>query len=320
MKIRFEKSDTSIYTFNYSNGGSLLLGDDVKRQDGPLLLDVSITNRCLRGCTFCYKNAQPQGKDISLDDYSLILREAQLCGVTQIAIGGGEPTLHPHFVHILRMTREAGIIPNYSTNGDCLTDEIVDATKIYCGAMAISIYDDINSYKSLVSALSRKEIRINLHFILHKDNLDNYISLLTSPPEWLKQVNAIIFLNYKPTNGRYDITLQNADPAKLSLFFKLVCDIKFCSIGFDTCTSSFIEKYTDIDDSLFDYCEAARRSAYINEFLDVYPCSFYHENGINLRRMPLKQIWGNSELFRIHRKYIEACHGCPLYEINLNKI
>ena len=316
MKIRFEKCDKSFYTFNYLNGESTFIGKDTYRTKGPLLLDVSITNRCLRGCPFCYKNSNPQGKDISLEDYALILREAQDCGVTQIAIGGGEPTLHPNFVKILRMTCEAGIIPNYSTNGDYITNNIINATEKYCGSMAISVYNDINFYKGLVDTLSDRKIRVNLHYILTQNKLDNYISLLSNPPEWLKKINAIIFLNYKPTKGDYDLILSSAEPAKLSLFFNLVCSVKFCSIGFDSCTSSFIEHYTNIDESMFDYCESARRSAYINENLDVSPCSFYQGQGSNLRHMSLKSIWGNDKLFLTHRNQLEKCHNCPLYKIN----
>ena len=316
MKIRFEKSDKSFYIFNYSNGESIYIGEDAQRKEGPLLLDVSITNRCMRGCSFCYKNAKPQGKDISLDDYSLVLCQARTCGVTQIAIGGGEPTLHPDFINILRLTREAGIIPNYSTNGDCITDSIMDATAKYCGAMAISIYDDLNSYKNLVKTLTDKKIKVNLHFILNKDNLDNYIELLSAPPKWLYNINAIIFLNYKPANGKCNLILKDANQLKLNLFFNLIQRVEFCSIGFDSCTSSFIEHFTNIDESKFDYCESARRSAYINEYLDVYPCSFYKGTGTNLKSSSLKDIWDNDTLFLNHRNQLEVCHGCPIYNIN----
>ncbi len=319
MKIRFEKTDKAVYAFNYSNGESILIEENLYRKEGPLLLDVSITNRCLRGCSFCYKNSKPQGKDITLDDYSLILREARACGVTQIAIGGGEPTLHPKFVDILKMTHEAGIIPNYSTNGDGITNPIIDATAKHCGAMAISIYDDINSYKPIVDVLSAKKIRINLHCILTKDKLNYYISLLSTPPEWLNKINAIIFLNYKPTNGNLNLTLNNADKTKVKLFFDTILSVKFCSIGFDTCTASFIEHYTNIDKSLFDFCESARRSAYINENLDVYPCSFYKGVGRNLREASLEYIWTNDKLFLYHRNQLELCHNCSLYNINFSR-
>ncbi len=167
--------------------------------------------------------------------------------------------------------------------------------------------------------LSAKKIRINLHCILTKDKLNYYISLLSNPPEWLNKINAIIFLNYKPTNGNLNLTLNNADKTKVKLFFDTILSVKFCSIGFDTCTASFIEHYTNIDKSLFDFCESARRSAYINENLDVYPCSFYKGVGRNLREASLEYIWTNDKLFLYHRNQLELCHNCSLYNINFSR-
>lgn len=316
MKLRFEKSNYGIYIFNFSSGESLSLDEMSFRGKGPLLLDVSITNRCLRGCSFCYKKAQPQGQDISLNDYCIVLDQATKCGVTQIAIGGGEPTLHPEFVEILKTTREFGIIPNYSTNGDCLTKDIIDATKNYCGAAAISIYDEIETYESLVKLLKVNNILVNFHFILTNKTLSYFISLLKSPPIWFQELNAIIFLNFKPANGENEKCLKYADKNDLAHFFKLATSFKSCSVGFDTCTYGFIKRYTTIDTSLFDYCEASRKSAYINEKLDVSPCSFYKDSGSNLHNMSLQEIWHKNPLFTGHRMQLEKCKKCPLYDID----
>lgn len=316
MKLRFEKSSYGIYIFNFSNGESISLNDMSFREKGPLLLDVSITNRCFRGCSFCYRKAQPSGQDISLNDYIIVLDQATKCGVTQIAIGGGEPTLHPKFVEILKTTREFGIIPNYSTNGDCLTKDIIDATKNYCGAIAISIYNEIEKYESLVKLLKSSNILVNFHFILTDENLSYLISLLKSPPTWFQDLNAIIFLNFKPANGENEKLLKYANKNDLELFFKLATSFRFCSIGFDTCSYGFIKRYTTIDTSLFDYCEASRKSAYINEKLEVSPCSFYKDSGSNLHNISLQEIWNKNPLFTGHRMQLEKCKKCPLYDID----
>lgn len=316
MKLRFEKSSYGIYIFNFSNGESISLNDMSFREKGPLLLDVSITNRCFRGCSFCYRKAQPSGQDISLNDYIIVLDQATKCGVTQIAIGGGEPTLHPKFVEILKTTREFGIIPNYSTNGDCLTKDIIDATKNYCGAIAISIYNEIEKYESLVKLLKSSNILVNFHFILTDENLSYLISLLKSPPIWFQELNAIIFLNFKPANGENEKCLKHANKNALEHFFKLVASFKLCSVGFDTCTYGFIKRYTIIDTSLFDYCEASRKSAYINEKLEVSPCSFYKDSSSNLHNMSLQEIWNKNPLFTGHRMQLEKCKKCPLYDID----
>ncbi len=203
MKLRIVKGDNYIQVFNFSTGQALLLekNDFEYRKEGPLLLDVAITNRCNRECDFCYRQSKINGYDMPIEDYTFLLTQAKQCGVQQIAIGGGEPTLHPNFIDILRLTSENGIMPNYSTNADHLTDEMLIATKKYCGAIAVSIYENIDSYKDTIERIVDFGIIVNLHMILRSDLISYYVDILKNPPQWLKKVNAIIFLNYKPADG-----------------------------------------------------------------------------------------------------------------------
>lgn len=329
MKIKFLKEENYIQIFNYKDGKSIIIEKEPFqfRERGPLLLDVSITNRCYRQCEFCYRRSNDSGKDISLEDYRVVLSEAKKCGVQQIAIGGGEPTVHPEFIEILRETFESGIVPNYSTNADALNDEIINATKKYCGAIAISVYDDIEKYESIVEKIVSFDIKVNFHFILRKDKLKYYANMLKNPPKWFEKINAIIFLNYKPVHGDENQCLKYTSEDSLRKFFKVVQNFKLCGIGFDTCSISFVCSYMEIDDSLYDYCESSRKSAYINEKLEVYPCSFYTKNGASLRENSLIEIWNSHESFINHRLLLmnkicdcsksESCHGgCPIYKIN----
>ena len=81
----------------------------------PELADISINNVCDRGCDFCYKGSTMKGKTMSLEEYRKVLDSLPF--TWQLALGGGEPTMHPNFIEILRMTREDyDKIPNYTTN------------------------------------------------------------------------------------------------------------------------------------------------------------------------------------------------------------
>ncbi len=331
MKVKLESNQNYCYWFNYYTGKSITIekGKVYYHKPGPHLLDVSITNRCNRCCDFCYRKSNKSGTDISLKDYQLILDNAQKCRVQQIAIGGGEPTLHPEFCNFLKMTRDCGIIPNYSTNGENLTREILLQSKVYCGAVAISIYDDIYEYETIIKHFLDFGIKLNLHFILRADKIEEYILLLNKPPMWISKINAIIFLNYKPANGNHSLCFKNCPLGLLSRFFESISLFEACGIGFDTCSVSFICKYLDIDNSLYDFCEAGRKSAFINEKLEVFPCSFYQNSMDSLKSATLKDIWNNSNTFNQHRHLINetcgydcekvnVCHsGRPLYSINL---
>lgn len=329
MKLKFEANDNYCYFFDYSTGKSILLGDcnEFVREKGPNLLDVSITNRCNRCCDFCYRHSTPVGDDITLDDYQIVIDNAKECGVQQIAIGGGEPTVHPHFCEILKITRNNGIIPNYSTNAQNLTDKILRYTKKYCGAIAISVYDEFEEYKEIIKRIKSYGIKVNFHLILSSDKIKKYSSFLKEPPEWLADINALIFLNYKPANGNDSLCLNKCDSKTITTFFEVVNEFRLCGIGFDSCSASYVCKYLDVDCCYYDWCEGARRSAYINEKLDVYPCSFYKNGVDSLRNESLKWIWDNSQTFALHRrsdlheqgkcKNEKVCHvACPIYQIS----
>ncbi len=329
MKIRLEVSNKHCYLFDYSNGKSVILGDynEFVREQGPNLLDVSITNRCNRHCDFCYRNSTYMGDDITLDDYRIVIDNARECGVQQIAIGGGEPTIHPQFCEILEMTRCNGIIPNYSTNAQNLTDKILHYTKMYCGAIAISVYEEFEEYKETIKKIKSYGIKVNFHLILRADKIKKYSSFLKNPPEWIADINALIFLNYKPSNGNDSLCFKKCDSRTIEDFFETINAFNACEIGFDTCSASYVCKYLDVDTCYYDWCEGARKSAYINEKLDVYPCSFYKCGVDSLKNNSLKWIWDNSQTFVSHRQSVALvkgkckksvnCHAtCPIYQIS----
>ena len=66
----------------------------------PELADISISNRCSKGCSFCYKDSTPEGKQMSIDEYRQVLDSLQspeYGSVFQIAIGAVSPWNIPTF-------------------------------------------------------------------------------------------------------------------------------------------------------------------------------------------------------------------------------
>ena len=127
----------------------------------PELADISISNYCTQNCEYCYRDSNVHGKVMSLNDYIYVLdalTNKKYGSVFQIALGGGEPLLHPDIMDILKTTKEYGVIPNYTTNGTHFTKNILQATKKYCGAIAIS-YD---TYREDLSMHSIRDIGLKL--------------------------------------------------------------------------------------------------------------------------------------------------------------
>lgn len=320
--------------FNKKNGFMMRNGYDgiepFMRLEGPELLDISITNYCENNCDFCYRKSNVNGKHMSLENYKNIIKQASDLGVMQVALGGGNPNQHPDFIEILKITRELGIIPSYTTNGIGLTEEVLKASKEFCGAVAVSLYEPYTeSYEAIMKLINNK-IKTNIHFILSSKTIDNAIKLLNKIPKEIEGINAIIFLNYKPQNESDRDNLKNTK--KISEFFHIINHkILPFKVGFDSCSISFLVKeVNDLNIESVDFCEAGRFSAFISEEMKMYPCSFMINKikGEDLHIKDIENVWTNGEDFKLIRekinnnncgkcKYFDICHGgCKIFEIN----
>lgn len=285
-------------------------------KDGPELIDLSITSYCQRGCSFCYRGANPNVyRHLSLDGVRSVVNQAADCGTLQIALGGGNPNQHPDFVEILRLIRDKGLVPSYTTNGDGLTEKVLRATAEYCGAMAVSAYPpfDENYYRSLMARIKDHGIKANLHAIIREDYLDMWTKWLLEPPAFLESINAIIFLNYKPL-GKDGLSLLPSDHSKIERFFQAANNCRAVKVGFDSCSISGIAQWMNVPNVLVEPCEAARFSAFISEDLKMYPCSFMVEKGWygDLRKHSLIDVWQKNESFYKFRDngLPERCISC----------
>ena len=286
-------------------------------EEGPELLDVAITNYCEHGCTFCYRQSDRDGNHMPFGDICTVVEQAKNAGVLQIALGGGNPNQHPQFVEILKLIREAGIVPSYTSNGEGLTDEILIATQKYCGAMALSLYPPFDAYELLTNKIKEYKIRLNLHVILKKDTIELLTEWLQNPPFWFRNLNALIVLNYKPIASSTSFMVTDSD--KLKAFYLAVSNCKCVKVGFDSCCVPGIVSWMDVNPTLIESCESARFSAFISEDMKMYPCSFMANTDLwgDLRATSLLNIWQNSPAFKNHRAKIlnSKCRGCKHYHI-----
>ncbi|TEU16221.1 MAG: radical SAM protein [Anaerolineales bacterium] len=99
----------------------------------PETIHFSVTGRCDQACTGCFYSARP-GSAVAAQDapwplFERVILEAEQARVLQIALGGGEPLLHPRLVDMVRLAREHSVVPNLTTNGNLLTREMAHALK-----------------------------------------------------------------------------------------------------------------------------------------------------------------------------------------------
>jgi hypothetical protein len=162
------------YKAIFFNGKTLRIAidptKDIYELDYPEFYDVKITDKCFGGCSYCYQDSRKDSEHFP----NIIENINKFFGSMsennrpfQVALGGGEPTLHPQFIKILKVFKDLGIEPNYTTNGMNLTTNILNATKKYCSGVAISCHPHLESYwRTATNKLSELEIIVNLHLII----------------------------------------------------------------------------------------------------------------------------------------------------------
>lgn len=162
--VRCRKDPKGFYTLLCENGTKIRMsfGESVNmsRSTAPELVDLKITDQCHSGCNFCYQGSTPGGAHASSNIINGISWALKKLEVFEVAIGGGEPTLHPKFWEFLSDFRSRGIVPNFSTRelGWLEVPKYVDIVRKNCGGFAYSVdeYDreaKIERYaKALISA------------------------------------------------------------------------------------------------------------------------------------------------------------------------
>jgi len=147
LRIVARNDGTHWVFFNRGDGTRTRLSFDSpetpKRGEAPELADVKITNYCTFGCSMCYMDSTPQGKHATMKQIGNVIDTLSELRVFEVAIGGGEPTLHPDFTEILRLFREAKIVPNFTTRNLGWLRDARRAQEImsHAGAFAFSAHN-----------------------------------------------------------------------------------------------------------------------------------------------------------------------------------
>jgi hypothetical protein len=196
---RFFVSDDYNYQFDMLTGKfarwGKTLDDDPLCAPVPEILDIEVSTVCsgipkigsdkCAPCKFCYKGNASTGKNMSLDTFQKIINKWPLAPL-QIAFGIGDINANSDFFEMVKWARkEKSIIPNYTTNGYGLTQENIEDTAHYCGAVAVSSYEQNKNvcydavsefvknknYGMIFSDFPRSELQVNIHCLLSKETL-----------------------------------------------------------------------------------------------------------------------------------------------------
>lgn len=283
----------------------------------PELLDIGIMQTCVcshRCNVDCYQKAiERTGKNMSISDFESILKQGQ-GKLFQVALGGaGDVDTHENFEEIVKLCRQYGIVPNFTTSGILMNKEKAEICKKYCGAVAVSEHFSEYTEKAL-NLLLDAGVKTNIHYVLSNKSIDTAIERLKNN-SFKNGINAVVFLLYKPVGlGKEENMLTVNDP-RVKEFFELIDNGNFHhKVGFDSCSTSGIVNFTkQVNLDSLDFCEGARYSAYIDANMNMMPCSFANQDNnwfVNLKEHTVQEAW-DSEIFERFRYSLRnSCSGC----------
>lgn len=152
--------------FNRENGTKIRLtfkGDEFKglptRSRAPELIDIKITDYCPFDCGYCYQGSTKEGKHAETSWISSLAYNLRDLRVFEVALGGGEPTLHPQFTDILQSFRYNNIVPNFTTKNLGWLKDKEKRTEIFekAGAFAYSA-ETADNVKELIALAKKHDI------------------------------------------------------------------------------------------------------------------------------------------------------------------
>lgn len=292
-------------------------GQDAFMRSYPALLDIGIMGRCVcanRCNVDCYQNAKNRHEaNMTVANYRRIMEESKN-KVFQVALGGaGDPDTHENFEDILKITREYGITPSYTTSGIAMTPEKARLSKEYCGAVAVSEHN-AEYTKRAVEMLIEAGVPTYLHYVLSRESIAEAVERLKKK-KFYDNLTAVTFLLYKPIGlGQAEKVLKRDTP-KFQEFVDLIATAGGMPfrIGMDSCSSPMLIGLKSIPKEYYDTCESGRFSMYISSDMKAMPCSFCNQDkswGVDLTTCTIEQAW-SGEVFNSFRKSLKtSCISC----------
>jgi MoaA/NifB/PqqE/SkfB family radical SAM enzyme len=162
-------------------------------------ITIQVTDRCNLACPKCNK-VNFTFKDMDTYDILKIIDEAYDLGLKHVHFTGGEPTMHPDFIGIVKYCRAYGLRIDMSTNGK-FNDEYINELAL-AGIDSVNVsWDFIDKVPDCFKNWKPSEIR---WFINHMVMPSNYKEL----PDFLKHIKEfysyIIDIQLMPPRGTAD--------------------------------------------------------------------------------------------------------------------
>lgn len=296
----------------------------------PPLVWLELTRRCNLTCAHCYiDGGKARDNEMSSKEFYAVIDELADMGVWAIAITGGEPTLHPEFVDLVKYARSKNLLVGIATNGMFLTDEILGALPREGVIISVSL-DDLhiggrnpNSDFRVASRAILKSQELGFHTNIMTNTNRKNIDKLDALVGWARRHGVSVrSVPFSPLGRGKAVAqeLENSvdDVHKAAKFWLQECEWEH----------QYHRKVGLCVGSIFNYglslaymtrrCSSGRYLAYICADGTVYPCTMCAGEKIlspgNIREGGFARLWRSKWEIRQYSwdNFASACDGCVI--------
>ena len=288
----------------------------------PESVHLQLNNVCNLRCPSCYVGLHEEDAGgLSLERILSLIDEWAEMGVFQLALGGGEPLMSPKFTSVVRYARERGIMPNVTTNGWLITEELIAEVSDHLGELRMSLNDAASVNTALLeekaALLRARDVRFGFNLIVTRQNLNRLTDLL----RWVCDQGAgtINLIRPKPAPGNerwYERnSLSATDSSRLSAMLPRFEPLFSKTNLTVDCAFSFLFHGWSAEELRargVAGCAMGERFVTIKWNGDVSPCSHLHGeefNAGNVNHKSFSEIWESSLVFAHVRRELGQVEG-----------
>ena len=302
--------------------------------ESPYKIDVALTYGCNNQCPHCYNEANRFSMpSLMLEDWERVFDKVADLGIPHVILTGGEATLHPDFLDIVRYADQKGMIVGLNSNGRYLSHRPFIESAAQAGLNHVQVtlgscYADVHnemmgadSFGQTVRGITTA-IESGVHVITNTTMMASNIGRVEELIDFIYDLGIRTFamngMIYSGGGYSNPGAIRSDKMEALIAYVQFLAEERGMRFMWYTPTEYCMLSPLSLDVGI-KKCNAAEYSVCIEPNGDLLPCQSYYVSAGNILDDAWEDVW-DSELFRSFREredtqmevmLPEMCWNCP---------